>query len=566
MGGLAEILQENERLRAFATERHQFAEAQQAAFEQSLRQLTEHQSALQEKDRQLAEHQSALQEKDRQLAKSEAEKAALIAKAEELAKELERIRLGRKGPKSERHVPSGQEAFPFLKDIAPPPRLPVAEDTKPAPEPGKDRGKPGGKKPKRRNRQDLAHLEGCTVRCKAASDATCQRCGQALVVIGQAESFRCDWVPGHFVRHDVVRDKCACPNCPGQGVLTVPGPYALDRALCANGLLAKVIVDKYADHIPLHRQAKRLRRKGLSIGTNTLANWVCKGADLLHILAKSIRAQLMQGSFIQADDTGFPVQDAGNGSLRKGRLWVFTDQTQAFYAFTPTKEGIYPTALLRGFKGHTLLADGGSEFNQTVKVNHLRRSGCWAHLRRYFIRAKEHHPAEAELALGTIADLFEVERSLREKPPDQVLATRQHTSKPLVDGFFRWVQALSTVVRPTSTLGKAVKYAMNQKTTMECFLSDPNLPMHNNLSELMLRQAVVGRKNWLFARSEGGAKAASTLYTLVASCMLQGIDPHTYLVDVLGKIQDYLSTRVHELTPKAWAKTQPQENHHTTTA
>ena len=138
------------------------------------------------------------------------------------------------------------------------------------------------------------------------------------------------------------------------------------------------------------------------------------------------------------------------------------------------------------------------------------------------------------------------------KPPDQVVAERQRVAKPVIAGFYAWVQIQQQVARPESLLGKALTYALNQRKSLELHLEYGQLPMHNNLSELMLRQHVVGRKNWLFARSEGGAHAAATLYTLVGSCMLQAIDPWAYLKDVLGRVQDHPAKRLNELTPLGW--------------
>ena len=299
-----------------------------------------------------------------------------------------------------------------------------------------------------------------------------------------------------------------------------------------------------------------MKREGFEVGTNTLSGWVCRGAKVLEVVADTMRLELLAGDYLQGDDTGLPVQDGADGVLRKGRLWAFTDQDHVFYAFTPTKEGIYPAELLEGFTGDLLLVDGGSEFNKVVRDLNLLRGGCWSHLRTYFYDARLHHPVEAALALGTIHDLFMIERRLHGQDPAQTLKSRRLLAKPLVDGFFGWVRGLSTVVRPKSQLGKAVTYARNQEQAMRLFLEHGELPLHNNLSELMLRQAVVGRKNWLFAGSEGGAQAAAAIYTLVGSCMLQGIDPHEYLVDVLGTVLDHPINRVGELTPKAWRKRQ----------
>jgi len=538
MPGLAEILDENRCLRE---------------------QLAQIKASLLDKDQQLQQKNESLQKKDQtieaqriELDLREAMLDAVKARAEELAQQLELLKQQASGPASQRFIPETQQVLPFPGDIEPPPRAPVPDDEDTDEEKPKGRRKRGGKKPRRRKREDFSHFEARPVRCKADPDTTCAGCGGVLNVIGQARSFRVEWVPGHFLIDDVVRDKCSCPKCPGQGVLTVLGPYALQRALCGNSLLARVLVDKFCDHLPLHRQARRMKREGFEVGTNTLSSWVKQAAALLEPVARAVRTALLGGAYLQGDDTGFPVQDGGNGRLRKGRLWAFTDQEQAFYAFTATKEGEYPAKLLADFTGERLLVDGGSEFNRVVRELKLERAGCWSHLRKYFFEARHYHPAEATLALGTIRDLFLIERSLAGQAAGAIRSERQARAKPLVDGFFAWVKALSPRVRPKSLLGKAVGYALNQEASLRVYLEHGELPLHNNLSELLLRQGVVGRKNWLFARSEGGAKAAATLYTLVGSCQLQGIDPHAYLVDILKKLPDHRINRVSELTPMNW--------------
>lgn len=509
MSGLAEILEQNDLLRA---------------------QLREMEAA----------HAEAV-------ALYEAKVAALQRRAEELAQALEFIRLKAAAPRTERFVPSEQEPLPLGGDLPrPPPRLVREEEPK-------DEA-PAAKKgaPKRRRLADDTTMPRRQVRCAAPDEAHCARCGGPLRVFGQTTSHRVDWVPGHFVIDEIVRDKCACPNCPGEGVLTAAEPYALPRAMCGNGLLARVLVDKFADHLPLNRQAQRMEREGFEVATSTLCGWVADGAGLLGIVARAVRDELLTAKVLQGDDTGLPVQDGTDGAVRKGRLWAFTDQEQVFYAFSVSKHGKHPSALLKDFKGRVLLADGGSEFNEAVQTRGLERAGCWSHLRRYFFDARLHHPTEARVALEVIRDLFLLERQHRERSPEERLAARREQSLPLVDGFFAWVQQLSTFVRPKSTLADAVTYARNQEEPMRAFLDHPELPLHNNLSELMLRQPIVGRKNWLFAGSEGGAQAACTVFTLVGSCMLQGIDPQQYLVDVLGRLPDWPANRVTELTPKAW--------------
>jgi transposase len=537
MSGLAEIIDENRRLRESMSAIRTSLEAERVA----------HDVELARRDAEIETRDTELAARDSQLRAQEAMLEAVRRRAEELARQLEFIQMKARGPASQRFIPETQQMLPLLGEITPPPRAPRPEPIEPSPS-ALPTNRPT---PKRRNREDFRSMPSRPVTCKASAE-TCVRCGEALTVIGQAKSFRVEWVPGHFIVEDVLRDKCACPRCPGEGVLTVPGPYALDRGLCGNNLLARVLIDKHDDHLPLNRQARRMQREGFEVGTNTLASWVKESAKLLSLVSNAVRKELLEGPFLQGDDTGFPVQDGGDGVLRKGRMWAFTNQEQVFYRFTPTKHGEYPAALLEKFAGDLLLVDGGSEFNEVVREQGLERGGCWSHLRTYFYDARHYHPVEAALALGTIRDLFLIERAVHGTPCENILATRKHSARPLVDGFFLWVQALSTSVRPESKLGEAIRYARNQERALRLHLEHAELPMHNNLSELMLRQTVVGRKNWLFARSEGGAEAAGHIYTLVGSCKLQGIDPHAYLVDVLGKIQDHPSNRVRELTPKAW--------------
>ena len=520
MSGLAEILEENTRLRA----------------------------SLSTVSAELAEARATLELREAMLEE-------LQQKAEYLARQLELVRLKRRRPASERFVPDERQAQLFAEqEVPPPPRAPVPEpqrDEEASERPTRRRRREGARRPRRRKREDFEHLASRTVRCEAG-EAHCPSCGRPLKKIGEATSFRIEWVPGHFIVEDVIRDKVACPHCPGQGVLTASGPYALDRSLAANGLVARVLVDKFADHVPANRQAKRMKREGFEVGSHTLSAWVGAAGELLEVVAHAVRDELLRGEALQGDDTGMPVQDGGDGKLRKGRMWAFTDQEQVFYAFTDTKHGKFPAELLGKYQGRLLLVDGGSEFNQVVRELGLERAGCWSHLRTHFFKALTHHPTEAALALGTIRDLFLIERELWGGEAAAILAERQARSRPLVDGFFEWVQAMSQVTRPRSVLGDALRYARNQEPQLRLFLEHGELPIHNNLSELMLRQTVVGRKNWLFARSEGGAKAAATLYTLIGSCSLQGLDPWTYLRDVLDRLPDYPVNRVAELTPKRW--------------
>lgn len=503
--------------------------------------------------RELAVREATLAARDAALAERDVQIAALTASNEDLAQQLELQRLKLVGRRNERHVDDKALLLPFVEGTPdPPPRLPVAADDEDA---GAEAD--GPERPKRHpRRRDPAARTDRPVRrvsCTVDPAAACGRCGGAMRVIGVAHAYRIEWVPGHFETLDVERERCVCPACPSAGVSEAPPPdFALPRALCGNGLLARVLVDKFADRIPLNLQVTRMAREGETFSTATLSDWVRRAAEFLARIAVAIDERLLAGPWLQADDTGFPVQDGTDGKLRKGRLWAVTDQQEVRYHFTGTKEGKNPAAFLAKFEGKLLLVDGGSEFNAAVGEKGLLRAGCWSHLRRYFFDARHHHPREARLALGTIRDLFALEDALADASLDAIRETRDRDARPLVDGLYRWIDGLRLATRPTSQLGAALTYAVNGRESFTRFLDHPELPMHNNRSELALRGPVVGRKQWLFAGSEGGAHAAATMFTLVGSCMMQGIDPWLYLVDVLSRLGRHPVNRVHELTPRAW--------------
>jgi len=520
--GIASVLAENQRLR----------------------------NELAARDQALAEHLAKMAEHETEVAKLHSEISALILSNEDLATRLELIRLNASARKNQRYI-EGKAPIPLFTFLEPPPppRLPQPEPPEADPEPTE----PKLRTPRKRRDLSQSNRPVRRLRCAADPAAVCAKCKGTLKVIGTAVNYRIEWVPGHFETLSIERDRCVCPKCPSAGVLVVPPPnFALPRAMCGNGLLARVLVDKFADRISLNLQTTRMQREGEEFSTATLSGWVLLAASLLQRIALAVDKRLMKGTWLQADDTGFPVQDGTDGNLRKGRLWAVTDQQEVRYHFTDTKEGKNPAKFLKDYAGKLLLVDGGSEFNAAVEAKGLLRAGCWSHLRTYFFHARHHHPEAAHLAIGTIRDLFAIESALVGAPLELRREVRERDARPLVKGLFDWVVGLRRTTRPTSILGEALTYGVNGREYFERFLDHPELPMHNNRSELALRGPVVGRKQWLFAGSEGGAQAAATMFTLVGSCSMQGIDPWAYLADVLSRINDHPVNRVNELTPMGW--------------
>jgi len=521
MTGLAELLEHNAILRE---------------------QLKERESLFQ---KQLDERDELLDEKDKKIAVLEAQLTSLV-------EWRERLEAAQQRPKNERFVASlNQEQLPFDVKVTAPELIKEEPESTEEPKPTKNTKNHKKKKPKRRKLSDNKKLKHHKVHCDA-DDMTCPNCKGDMRVFGSSTSYRAEWIPGSFIIEEVVRDRCRCEHCSSGSTFIAPEPYVLPKALCGNGLLVYVLMYKFGYHMPLNRLSTLMKRKGLDFSTSTLSGWVAKSADILVRVSDAIHDELMLCPWIQGDDTGHPVQDGSDGKLRKGRLWAFTDQTQVWYGFTPTKEGIYPAQLLSEFQGEILLADAGSEFNQVVRDLGLQRAGCWSHVRHYFIKAQTHYPKEAKIALTVIQKLFMIERELKELSPEERLAQRRRQSEPLIDELMKWIKGISTTARPDSQLAKSCGYLINQEKALRLFLAYPELPIHNNLSELMLRHNVVGRKNWLFSGSQGGAEAATVMFTLINSCSLLDIDPEVYLLDVLKEIQSHPVNRIGELTPKRW--------------
>ena len=467
--------------------------------------------------------------------------SAMRRAMEKMAYQLARLERQTFGTKAEWIDPN---QLPLIDGLAPPPPPATPEADKPA---GDTRRR------SRHGRSRLPkHLPVVQVETKV-ENRTCGHCGGELARIGQLESERLEFIPGRFERLVVVREKCACPNCPSEGVVIAESPrFAIDRALCGDGLLAHVLTQKFADHNPLNRQAKQFARVGVTIPVSTMCGWVKAGADLLRRVVLAMKTELLASDFVQSDATGLPILEGDQNQARKACLWAYGNEDHVIYEVTDTHEGRHPREFLVGFEG-TLLCDGASNFNEIAATPGIRRAGCWAHCRRYFFEALTSDRDRATTAMAYIRRLFEIEREIKDKDAAERARLRIAHTKPILDQFAAWLSEQRATAPPSSPFGRAVTYTTNQWSTLQTFLENGSVPADNNRSERNLRGPVVGRKNWLFAGSEGGAKAAATMFSIVGSCQLHGIDPWAYLRDVLPVIADVKITELHKLTPAAYA-------------
>ena len=385
----------------------------------------------------------------------------------------------------------------------------------------------------------------------------CGCCGKAMHRIGEETSEQLDYRPASLLRVQIARIKYACA-CE-QGGVVVPsrsdGPHApvIEKGLARPGLLAHIVVSKYADHLPLNRMEERFAREGIHLARSTLCDWVMQVADLLSPITHAMAKAMLAAHRIHTDDTGIPVQ--AQGRTQKGHVWVYVaDDEHAVFRYTPRRKSDGPREFLRDYKGYVqadaanlydrLYADGDEE--GAIEV------GCWAHARRRYFEAQLTDRDRALIGLGFIKKLYEADRMAGRAPPIRRTEERRRLAEPVLAGFKAWLDAEALVVLPKAPIADAIGYTRNQWGALTRFLEDARLKLDNNAAERQLRRVAVGRKNWLFAGSDEGAERACVLYSLVASCKLHGANPWDYLRDVLVRIGDHPARDVLALSPKGW--------------
>lgn len=386
----------------------------------------------------------------------------------------------------------------------------------------------------------------------------CPCCGTACVKIGEEVTETLDYVPASFRVREDVREKYACPGCRESGVAIAElPPRPLPRGRYAVGFIAWVVVSKYADHLPLYRLVRIARRQRLELAISTLVDVLALAARLIGPIVEAMRQEMLEGSIIHTDDTSMPVI-MGRGPAHKGRIRVYVgvdddaDFTHVVFKFSETGEGKHSQAWLEGYRG-TLCADG-AQVNDALYRAGVTEAGCLAHVRRYFVDAQKDAPLPASVGLAFIKQIYAVERQAKaaDMTPDERLVLRRRVSKPLVEKFYAWVDAQNAIVRPTSALGIALRYAHNQREPCTRFLDDGRLEVDNNISERELRGPVLGRKNHRVIGSLDAADRYDDLYSALASCRLAGVDPFAWVCDVLPRVSTHPANRLIELAPRYW--------------
>jgi transposase len=416
---------------------------------------------------------------------------------------------------------------------------------------------------RRRNRGALpAHLPR-TETIIDIEDPACSCCHNLLHRIGEDVSERLDIVPAQLRVLVVRRPKYACRHCE-DGVVQAPAPArVIEGGLPTDALVAQVLVSKYADHLPLYRQAQIYARQGISLDRSTLADWVGRAAWHLRPVHERLLAQLKTSSRLFADETTAPVLDPGRGQTKTGQLfayarddrpWGGTDPPGVAYVYAPDRKAARPLAHLSGFAG-VLQVDGYSGYRALAGGNQVTLAFCWAHVRRRFYELAVAGAAPiASEALTRIAELYRIEGEIRGMSAAQRCRVRQQKSRPILEALEPWLRAKLGLISQKSRLAEAIRYALVRWDGLARFVDDGQIEIDSNVVERAIRPLALTRKNALFAGSDRGGEHWAIIASLVETCKLCGVDPQAYLSDVLSRIvTGHLNTQIDDLLPWAYA-------------
>jgi transposase len=388
---------------------------------------------------------------------------------------------------------------------------------------------------------------------------------QAFRCIGEEITEMLDYRPAKFFRRLIIRRKFVRKEQTELPPIIAPLPESLQqRCIAAPGLLAQVIVSKYCDHLPLYRQEQIYwNRHQVWLPRQSLVRWVQLASEWLKPIYREIKHQMMRGPYIQIDETPIKYLDPGNGKTGQGYFWVAhrPGEDVLFEWYTTREAKCLDKLIPIDFRG-TIQCDGYSAYNyfarhRAIEGRPVLLAGCWAHARRGFFEALDHAPKEAGWMLIQIGHLYDIERRLRKHRAGRALrdAYRSSQSRLICARIHRVLQRWYITRRflPQSTMGKAIHYALDQWESLEVYLQDPLIEIDNNLVENAIRPTALGKKNWLFFGDANAGERGAIIYSIIESCRRHGIEPYTYLRDVLTRLPSMTNRQIKNIVPKAWA-------------
>ena len=328
----------------------------------------------------------------------------------------------------------------------------------------------------------------------------------------------------------------------------------LEKAMAGEGLLSQILIDKYVDHLPLHRQMQRFERAGVKIPYATLSGWVSETCNLITPLYEALKKEVLKSNYLHVDETPIRVLDRDkSGASHKGFYWVYQNSIDKIVVFDYQegrgRQG--PVKMLENFEGY-LQTDGYQVYDHFDARKEIRQIHCMAHARRKFSEAVNNDQTIAEYVLGEIQKLYAIERKCREEGllPDEIKTRRQQGSLPILESLGKWMKEQYINTLPKSDIGEALAYSIKRWDTLSRYTENGMLNIDNNPVENSIRPVALGRKNYLFAGSHEAAKRSGMLYSLFGTCKLHSIEPYGWLKNVLQKIPSYPINKIQELLPQ----------------
>ena len=361
-----------------------------------------------------------------------------------------------------------------------------------------------------------------------------------------------EYQPGELFVKKYIRVKYAKANNSGVVIGELPA-RPLEKAMAGPGLLAQIIIDKYIDHLPLHRQMQRFERGGIKIAYSTLTDWVSSTSELIKPLYEALKAEVLKSDYLHADETPIKVldKDKSNG-VHRGYYWVYQDSIKkvVFFDYQESRGREGPSGILENFSGY-LQTDGYAVYEVFDKRKQITLIHCMAHARRMFHDALENDEYRSSYALEQIQKLYAIERMCKEESLGfaQILELRQEKAVPVLESLGKWMKEQYLQVTPKSPIGKAIAYTLERWTRLSLYAENGMLNIDNNPVENSIRPVALGRKNYLFAGSHYAAQRSGMLYSLLGTCKMHGIEPYSWLRDTLERIATHPINRISELLP-----------------
>jgi len=382
-------------------------------------------------------------------------------------------------------------------------------------------------------------------------EKACACCGHKLNKIGEETSERLEYVPADVYVKVTKRPKYICGNCEGKEnedspavKMMPPEPHIIPRSIAGTSLLSNIMIQKYQDHIPFHRQETIFKRISVEISKQDMSNWQQHIYKFLKPLFLQLKRIVISGNILLMDETtGRVMREEGKSDTQNSYIWLMRGgspgKTVILYEYRPSREAKHAIELLKGFTGY-LQTDGYDSYDVAVReLPGIIHAGCFAHSRRRFFEAAKatKTPQSAEVGLSYIRKLYEIEKTLREKKLDDniFLEERKEKAGVVLTEFREWLNKRANEVLPSSALGKAVAYTLKQWEKLIRYIDSPYLTPDTNAAENCIRPYVIGRKNYMFHQCPEGAKSACGMYTLIETAKQNGIEPEKYLHELFKK-------------------------------